>query len=128
MKINFATPVDFPEKYEINGHEIIYQNIMEIAQGGPLVGKLVIDSRQVGYNLLFGGPFLIEHDKLYAPLFIRKFCISGFKLCRINLNTLEYTLTKQIKDVIYLSHIDNGKVFFYENVNQENAPIQYMSL
>jgi hypothetical protein len=128
MKNDFVSPNEFPEKHRFDGHEITYQNLLEIVQGGPIVGSLFIDGRRIGSNLLFGGPFLIEEGILYIPLFVRKFCISGFKLCQIDLRTLEFTLSKRVKDLIYLSHIDNGKIFFYENIDKENAELKHMAL
>lgn len=109
----YDTPVSFQERYKYRSYDISFSCLMEVGQGGPLAGKLYINSNLVGSNLLFGGPFLVGENKLYAPLFVTKFCVSGFRLCQIDLDTLQYSLLSKVKPLIYLDHIENGKAFFF---------------
>lgn len=96
-----VSPTDFPDTYKIDALSISYDNLMEISQGGPVVGRLLIDGEVFGNNLLFGGPFVIEKKRVYIPLFIRKFCVTGFKVCAINLESLSYELISPMEDVIF---------------------------
>lgn len=110
----FESPTDFETEFSCSGHIIRYSNLVEIVQGGPVVGKLFIDDTPVG-NYHFGGPALYHDNKLFAPMFIRKFCISGFRLCVIDLERLNVYFISKIKNLIYLDHIKDNQVFYYES-------------
>lgn len=80
-------PNDFNEDVLINTTHIVYQNLHEISQGSPLIGTLSINNNIIqGY--LFGGPYLFENGFIYAPVYVRKFFVNGFKLAIIDVNSL----------------------------------------
>lgn len=114
MKINpFDNPISFTSEYRYGEWTISYLGLREVTQGSPLVGQLYIDSTPIGIDLLFGGPFLIKNDMLYAPVFIKKFCISGFRLCKINLKTKDYYFLTKLKPLIFLDRVEDSKIFFF---------------
>lgn len=63
MKIQ---PIGFPLEWTTSEHVILYNNIHEIGQGGPEVGNVTID----GKNLpgLYGGPpLIVANDAYFQP-------------------------------------------------------------
>lgn len=64
----------------------------------------------------FGGPFLYENKILYIPLFIRRFCIVGFKLARINCNDCSISYLGKVEDLIYLKEIRDKKIFYFVDI------------
>ncbi len=123
-----ASPTDFPDTYKIGALTISYDNLMEISQGGPVVGRLLIDGEVFGNNLLFGGPFVIEKKRVYIPLFIRKFCVTGFKVCAINLESLSYELISPMEDVIFLDYSDNGFLYYYNTLGGASGKLKSIPL
>ena len=122
----FDDPISFTSEYSYREWAIEYFNLREIAQGSPLVGRLHIDSMPVGDDLLFGGPFLVEGNVLYAPLFVRKFCISGFKLCRIDLRTRHYEFITKIQPLIFLDRIEGAMIFYFEDIEKGSVKSVYI--
>lgn len=109
--LNFKSDITlFNEKYHIKYHSFI-----EITQGGPEVGVLSINDKDV-LNKRFGGPILFDSEKLYAPCFVRTFFSIGFKLYEICLETLE---TKEVSSKIYpmidLIDINQKEISFYKS-------------
>lgn len=122
MRVNaFDDPISFTSEYSYREWAIAYLNLREIAQGSPLVGRLHINSVPVGDDLLFGGPFLVEGNVLYAPLFVRKFCVSGFKLCRIDLTTRHYEFLTKIQPLIFLDRIEDSMIFYFEDIEKGSS-------
>ncbi|MBV4358368.1 hypothetical protein [Pinibacter aurantiacus] len=121
MVNNFDTPWDFQPIYRNEKYEVVYSQLNEINQGSPLIGKLIINNVGFGKDMYFGGPFLIDNDKLYIPLFVRKFCITGFRLCEIELQTMNYNLIGRILPLIFLDRIENKKIFYWINAEKQNA-------
>ena len=113
----FETPLGFALKKNIDNYEINYSQIMEIAQGGPEVGKFSINGKQVS-SAFFGGPILYKGEFVFVPIFVRKALITGFQLCRIHLKTLKIKRIGGIKDLIFLDKFDNGRIYFYEDLNK----------
>lgn len=120
MEIN-DNPVDFRFELEFPNAKVVFLELMEICQGGPVVGFLNINGRQVSYSERFGGPVLYEDGYIYAPLFIRKFFVAGFKLCRIKIASLEIEYLSNIQDLFYLDRIDGNRIYFFEDVSRKKA-------
>lgn len=109
-------PISFANEIEFPNAQVSFLELMEICQGGPLVGLLSINGQLVSHVNRFGGPILYKDGYIYAPLFIRKFCVAGFRLCRISVDSLEVDYISKIKDLFYLDRIENGKIYFFEDV------------
>lgn len=116
----YENPIDFNQSMKEDGYEISYSDTREIAQGGPIVGRLSVNNFLIHPIFLFGGPPLKCKNLLYVPVFVRKFCVAGFRLCVINLDTREFYMIGKVKNLIFLDRIDNDKIYFYENLEKSN--------
>ena len=88
LKIFNETPLDFQEKFLFDNWEVSYLDLMEVNQGSPLVGSLSINGQVIIKEQGFGGPLLYFNRKIYIPVFIRRFCVVGFRLAILNLDDL----------------------------------------
>lgn len=113
----FENPIQFDIKKLINGIEVIYFDLMEISQGGPEIGSVLINGNQV-QSYRFGGPFLYEAEYIYAPMYVKKLFNTGFKISRINLQTLQVESFGKIKDLIFLHKIEGNRVYFFEDLDK----------
>jgi hypothetical protein len=124
---NFDTPWDFQITMNLNGYGIEYQNLTEISQGGPVVGTLYINSTVVDFgSSKFGGPLLFENPYIYIPTFVQKIYSTGFRLCKIELNSLKIELIGGIKELIFLSHIKDGYIILYEDAGKTKSTSEKM--
>lgn len=112
------TPIDFQSHFILNDIKIDYINLMEINQGSPLVGNLLINKNNLFKEISFGGPFLYDDQNqlIYIPIFIRKFCVVGFKLSIINLKTKTINYLGKIEGLIFLRQIKDNKIYFYTDI------------
>lgn len=54
-------------------------------------------------------------------MYIRKFCVSGFMLTVIELNSMRLRLIKGIYDLVYLDSIDEDEILFYQDRNRNKS-------
>jgi len=114
---HLQTPWDFDTKWNIGDNEIVYNGLHEICQGGPAVGTLSINGKQVaGY--LYGGPFLFYDKIFYIPCYVKKFMGWGFQLAKISLEDLNVQLIGKIENLIFLDKIENGVIYYFENMDK----------
>ena len=118
---SYETPVNFDVSKNIEGTEVEYSELMEVGQGGPEVGKLSVNKSEIKYEYPFGGPFLIKNGYLYVPVFIRSFFRSGFKLAKIDIRSHDVELIGTTLGLIFLSKIEDGKVYFYEDLDKKKS-------
>lgn len=57
---SLGNPIEFKDHIFIDGLEIQYVNLMEVNQGSPLVGNLLINNKILSIDLRFGGLFYIK--------------------------------------------------------------------
>lgn len=112
----FEDPIQFDIKKKVGDIEIIYSCLLEISQGGPVVGNISINGKMV--QGLYGGPPLFKDDYIYIPSFGKKFLGTGFKLARINTTTLEVEHLSKTKDLIFLDKIERNRIYFFEDINK----------
>lgn len=111
----WENPIDFDIKQSCGEDILLYENLMETGQGGPVIGDLSINGKPIsGYR--FGGPVLCDEKNIYAPVFIRRFFVRGFKLGIIDRVSLSVSLLGTAKGVIFLDRIEEGKIYFFEDV------------
>jgi len=115
--IKFEDPIQFSLQKESCNLKVAYTNLMEISQGGPEVGYLSINGSLIN-NYRFGGPCLIDGEFVYAPIYVKKFFGTGFKLAKIHATSLEVVTKGKTKDLVYLDKIKDGKVHFFEDINK----------
>ena len=120
MTNNIQTPLDFDVKTVINKMEISYDNVIEIEDGSPVVGLLLLNKKLIG-DYLFGGPLLHHQQCLYAPAYIRKPTGWGFKLAQINMVNFEVKVFGEIKGLIFLDKIEGGKVYYFNNLEKTSV-------
>ena len=116
LKILNETPLDFQEKNIFDKWEVSYLDLMEVNQGSPLVGSLSINGRVIIKEQGFGGPLLYFNRKIYIPVFIRRFCVVGFRLATLNLDDLSIEYIGGIEDLVYLKEIRDNRIYFYTDI------------
>ena len=116
LKTFNETPLDFQEKFLFDKWEVCYLDLMEVNQGSPLVGSLSINGQVIIKEQGFGGPLLYFNRKIYIPVFIRRFCVVGFRLATLNLDDLSIEYIGGIEDLIYLKEIKGNRIYFYTDI------------
>ena len=116
LKIFLETPLDFQEKNFFDKWEVSYLDLMEVNQGSPLVGSLSINGQVIIKEQGFGGPLLYFNRKIYIPVFIRRFCVVGFRLATLNLDNLSIGYIGGIEDLVYLKEIKDNRIYFYTDI------------
>ena len=116
LKIFNETPLDFQEKFLFDNWEVSYLDLTEVNQGSPLVGSLSINGQVIIKEQGFGGPLLYFNRKIYIPVFIRRFCVVGFRLATLNLDDLSIEYIGGIEDLIYLKEIKGNRIYFYTDI------------
>ena len=116
LKILNETPLDFQEKFLFDNWEVSYLDLMEVNQGSPLVGSLSINGQVIIKEQGFGGPLLYFNRKIYIPVFIRRFCVVGFRLATLNLDNLSIGYIGGIEDLVYLKEIKDNRIYFYTDI------------
>ena len=116
LKIFNETPLDFQERFLFDNWEVSYLDLMEVNQGSPLVGSLSINGQVIIKEQGFGGPLLYFNRKLYIPVFIRRFCVVGFRLATLNLDDLSIEYMGGIEDLVYLKEIKGNRIYFYTDI------------
>ena len=116
LKIFNETPLDFQEKFLFDNWEVSYLDLMEVNQGSPLVGSLSINGQFIIKEQGFGGPLLYFNRKIYIPVFIRRFCVVGFRLATLNLDDLSIEYIGGIEDLVYLKEIKDNRIYFYTDI------------
>ena len=116
LKIFNETPLEFQEKNFFDEWEVSYLDLMEVNQGSPLVGSLSINGQVIIKEQGFGGPLLYFNRKIYIPVFIRRFCVVGFRLAILNLDDLSIEYIGGIEDLVYLKEIKGNRIYFYTDI------------
>ena len=116
LKIFLETPLDFQEKNIFDKWDVSYLDLMEVNQGSPLVGSLSINGQVITREQGFGGPLLYFNRKIYIPVFIRRFCVVGFRLATLNLDDLSIEYIGGIEDLVYLKEIKDNRIYFYTDI------------
>lgn len=116
LKILNETPLDFQEKNIFDKWDVSYLDLMEVNQGSPLVGSLSINGQVITREQGFGGPLLYFNRKIYIPVFIRRFCVIGFRLATLNLDDLSIEYIGGIEDLVYLKEIKDNRIYFYTDI------------
>ena len=116
LKIFLETPLEFQEKFLFDEWEVSYLDLMEVNQGSPLVGSLSVNGQVIIQEQGFGGPLLYFNRKIYIPVFIRRFCVVGFRLATLNLDDLSIEYIGGIEDLVYLKEIRDNRIYFYTDI------------
>jgi hypothetical protein len=114
---NYETPIDFLIEKDFDTYKLKYFNLKEVCQGGPEIGNIIING-DVFSSSFFGGPVLNDGVILYIPIFVKRFFTSGFKICKINMETLKNETIGETKNIVYLDKIENGIIYFFEDLNR----------
>jgi hypothetical protein len=112
----FEDTIQFDIKKKVGDVEITYFDLLEISQGGPVVGSLSINGKIVEGR--YGGPAICKDKYIYVPVHVKKFFGTGFKLARINAVTLEVEHMSKTKDLIYLDKIEGNRIIFFEDMSK----------
>lgn len=113
----YEDPINFEIKQYCGDDTLLYDSLSEIGQGSPVVGNLSINGRPItGYR--FGGPLLCDEKNIYAPVFIKRFFVLGFKLGIIDRMSLRVRVMGKAKGVIFLSKKEGDRIYFFEDISK----------
>lgn len=115
MANNIQSPTDFDVKTMVGKVTVAYKNLLEIEEGSPLVGLLLINGKFIN-NYLFSGPFLFEEQCLYVPAYVKKETGWGFRLAKVDVVQLTVKVLTDAKDLVFLDKIENGRVYYFEDL------------
>lgn len=117
-------PFNFRYDLEINDNiHIKYHSFIEVTQGGPEIGIISINGKDIS-NKKFGGPFLYDEKYIYAPCFVKNILSSGFKLCEIKLKNLEVKeISNKIYPVVDLIKKEGNEILFYNSIYTDEVII-----
>ena len=77
------------------------------------------DIQQDNWHIQYTNLNEICHENLvFIPMYIRKFCISGFMLSVIELNSMRLIRVKDIYDLVYLDSINENEILFYKDIDR----------
>jgi hypothetical protein len=113
----YPNPIDFNILTKIDDLEIVYSELLEIVQGGPLTGIISINGNQI-LSYRFGGPFLVDSSYVYIPVYVSRFLGWGFKICKINTKSFVIEPLGSVMDLIFLDKIIDNKIFFFTDLNK----------
>ncbi len=109
-------PADFETSIRIGDVEITYSNLMEISQGGPVVGDLSVNGEKLKGR--YGGPLLYKDHCIYVPVQVRKFLGTGFKLAKVDVVDNVSQLTGKFEYLIFLDKIADGCIYFFKDIGR----------
>jgi len=113
---SFDSPIDFTSFFVANNYSFSFEDIREICQGGPLVGKFYINGKKISDNE-FGGPFLLEDEYVYIPMYTR----FSFTLIEIDLsNNYIYKKLGDSQNLIWLKEKKENCIFYYKSIDKSN--------
>jgi hypothetical protein len=111
------SPANFLTKYSEGGHSIQYSDFTEITEGGPEVGLVLIDGRNLGpKGNYFGGPPIFLKNYLFIPQLIKSSLGKHFKLCVVDLNDCSIREIGEKEELILLSKVNDNSVFFFKDI------------
>lgn len=119
---NLETPLDFSKNKNLNGNIIQYINLMELCQGCPETGNIMINNNIIN-NHKFGGPLFEYKNDIFLPIYTKTLFKRGFKVARINLKTLEITKFGSITNFVYFDKIENNKIYYYSDIKKQKLCI-----
>lgn len=101
----------FNSSFDFNGYRIEYTDLMEICQGGPVVGNLYINEKLVSCNR-YGGPLLLDNEFIFLTIFSgSKFILTEVRIC-----DFESRFIGNYRDIICLREITYTKISFYDSI------------
>lgn len=107
----YQSPFLFNSTYLVGGLTIEYKNLLEVCQGGPIVGDIYINGKRISYNR-YGGPLLFDDRFIYVPLFSgAKFIVS-----KIRITDFETCFIGTYRDIIDLKKFENNRLYFYDSI------------
>lgn len=109
-------PISFIATKEFPNFKLNYINLMEIGQGGPEIGSVLINDKKIP-TYLFGGPFLYFDEYVYMPVYLKSFFYKGFKIAKINIETLKVEILGKYENLINLYKIDGNYIYYYKDMD-----------
>lgn len=107
---------NFLDNYSVGGHTIRYSNLVEIAQGGPEIGALLIDGKALSTEPThFGGPPVFYEKFMFVPRLKKSFVGRHFILCVIDLDDRSIKEIGSEEDLILLAKADHSTVYFFDD-------------
>jgi len=101
--------------------EVELRDQIEVCQGGPSIGRLFVGGVPYRERLWFGGPILCYQNALYLTMRAKGLFFNGFKLCRIDLISMDLKEVGPKADVISPTKIEDG-VLYYRTTLDEASP------
>lgn len=111
-------PINYTTEKQIANYYIKYFDLKEICQGGPEVGKVSINNKDILCKYDFGGPFYINGEFVYNTIFKRSIFGSGFILSRIKMSTLEIEELGKKEELIFLKSVNFNSIEYYVDLDK----------
>lgn len=108
---NLENPLSFSDSKNLFGHKIEMVDQIEVCQGGPVIGDLIIDGRRV-MDSQFGGPIWPLRNGVIAPIFERSFFSSGFRVALVDYDGGKTKICSSRYDVVWIIECDEINVRF----------------
>jgi hypothetical protein len=119
------TPWDYSLRVAFGDVVVQYKGVMEICQGGPLVGELDINGYSFGAHY-FGGPMLSLATFIYLPLLRQRAIDRKFVICRIDTSSNAIRVLSTENNLIHLDKILNGMLYYHIDANRSTE--RFLSL
>ncbi|ADB36194.1 hypothetical protein [Spirosoma linguale] len=117
-------PTDNPLIYNYYDTTVELVEVMELCQGCPEVGYLLINSMAFNQDLRFGTNVLFTGYWLILPQFVSSWKTSGFKLCAIDLRTNTLYEISQIEPLAIPYKVEEKEVkYFIDLANQTSKTV-----
>lgn len=130
-----GTPWDFPSRYVYAGYVIEFKELSNFAKDGPIYGDLFINDVQITapHFAGFGGPVIFHEHSLYLPFYqygkgLSTLDCVGICIAVIDLTNLTYRLIGKKYDTVFLDHIEDDKLYFYDSPTKERKRMRVLNL
>lgn len=112
MKIS---AINFPSNYDFGNNSLEYRDIKEMSQGGPEIGKLLLNGKPVLADEYFSGPLVFQESlgKVIVPILQRGFFNTKFKIAVIDLKTGEHSVIDKKENLILLKSVSKERIISY---------------
>lgn len=130
-----GTPWNFSSNYVYRSYFIKFKELSNFAKDGPLCGDLFINNVKIiaSHFVGFGGPVIFYGNFLYLPLYQYGqgwFMIDslGIYIAVVDLTKLTFRIIGKKYDTVFLDHIENDKLYFYDSPSKEKGKMKFVNI
>jgi len=120
MSSNTSYPLQRPDDFDTQIHtsrlSIEYTNLLEISQGGPILGNIAVNG--VSLEGRFGGPTWIDGSIVYIPKTEKSLFGTYFRLMKLDMDSMIRTEIGELHHMIWIEKVYDGKIYFYDSMDK----------